>query len=108
MSMAEQAFTSSTVVTLNEDYTAKAARGAELKELISKAKKELEGIDKVFKGLFDQTGQRTFLNPAGKPVVEIAHGERHILDQPKLKAEKPEIVEAFQTLSTWDTPNYKA
>ena len=92
MSMAEQAFTSSTVVTLNEDYTAKAARGAELKELISKAKK----------------GQRTFLNPAGKPVVEIAHGERHILDQPKLKAEKPEIVEAFQTLSTWDTPNYKA
>jgi hypothetical protein len=107
MTNAEQAFVQNTVVTLSADYAAKAQRGAEITKLLSQLKKEREGIDKVFKGLHAQTGQRTFLAPNGEVAVTIDHGERMILDQEKLKSEAPETVAAFQKLSTWETPHYQ-
>ena len=107
MTNTAEAFVSNTVTTLSADYAAKAKRGAEIKAEMSKLKKELEPIDAIFKGLFGKTGQRTFLRPDGEVAVTVDHGQRSILDQPKLKLEQPETVAAFQTLSEWDTPNYK-
>ena len=107
MTNAATAFSQNVVSTLNEDYAAKALRGSQIKAEISKLKKELEPIDALFKGLHAQSGQRTFLRPDGEVAVTVDHGSRMILDQPKLKLDKPDVVAAYQTESSWETPNYK-
>lgn len=107
MTNTAEAFITEAVKTLSPEYAAKAKRGAEIKALLSALKKELEPIDTIFKGLFEQTGQRTFLAPGGEIACTVDYGSRMILDQPSLKAQQPETVAAFQTKSEWNTPNYK-
>lgn len=96
-----------TVSTLSQEYADMASKGKMLKDRIAADTKELKGIDKVFKGLFDQTGQRTFLRPDGEVAVLVEHGERHIVDQGKLQADHPEVAKACDKLSEWESPKYK-
>jgi hypothetical protein len=94
-------------VTLSDELVKMAAEGKEIKARLSADKKRIKVIDDRFKAMFEETGLRDMYRPDGTIAVIIGHGSRDILDQERLKAEKPEIVDAYQRTSVFDTPSYQ-
>lgn len=94
-------------ITLSDELVALAKEGKEVKARLSADKKRIKVIDDRFKALFSESGLREMYRPDGTIAVIVGFGSRDILDQPRLKAERPEIVEEFTRLSTFDTPTYQ-
>lgn len=84
----------------------KAKRGATLKEIISKAKKELEGIDADFKALFTERDTRELTDSKGNTIALLNHNVRNILHQKELKEAHPLIAEKFTWPNESDSVGY--